>query len=153
MEIRMNNLIWLLTWMKENLRTLQFAVNYKAVKLNNINFWIKLLFVIYKLNKICIMILLSSNPLILIKFLLVCNILQKWAIKGCLFLPSYSPAAVSYTLMYRSVLWDDTWVFIENNSNVLDAFIYLNVTYIFLAIQIKINVIAYKFHLRSKSVV
>lgn len=32
--------------------TLQFAVKFKAVKLNNINFWIELMFIIYNLNKI-----------------------------------------------------------------------------------------------------
>lgn len=32
-------------------KTLQFAVTYKAVKLNNINFWIELMFIMYNLNK------------------------------------------------------------------------------------------------------
>lgn len=66
------------------------------------------------------------RSLILIKFPLVFNILEYWAIKACLLPSSYTPAAVSYTLIHRIVIMAGHLSIYKNNLKVLGACIYLS---------------------------
>lgn len=87
------------------------------------------------------------HSLILIKFPLIFNILQNWGIKTCLLPSSYTPAAVSYTLIYRIVIMAGHLSVYKNNLKVLGACIYLSAFFFLQKIQIKINILEYKFNL------